>query len=971
MKRFSLEISFWSFCTETLKALQRDDLSAALTAWDKANDCVPDDASESLLQGRREILRRYYELIMHRQSGQKPVGAALFRDKAANVRLSLVTSVFNRLWQLKHTLPKNLETARNFPNVEIVLIDFGGADSDDISAMIDRDFSYDLLSGRLKYYRAIDPWKQFHMATAKNVAHRLACHEFLFSIDADNYVTPDDLNLVLRHFALYPDGIFHQTIGCAPLSHRQWDRYKLFPSPQDYHDNEVTWDGSCGRIGVSKKRFEMVNGYNENFVGMGMDDIDFLIRSIRTGSSYHHSQISRPSDRVFIDNGSAAKGHQHENNGSNWECMDASLANGVLLPFYITDSPLERFALYRPRAVLASANSKVTLFSSVFRASPYIRRFSTDLHDVLRGTPDVVIWLLDVVGSHSSEVSTALRELAQHERVYYFPVHQDPGLYALWNIAASNIRSTYLGNLNVDDLRGRDWLRTCLSMLDSGLADLASPVTVPFEDADVISYATALAALRHDGAHESRWFETRVILEGEPIAANPKHVPLEDGKYDHRDLFQVLPNGELASYCIPNASPVWRRELHERVGYFDEARFGCFADLALWLAAGAAGMRLRQVDYPALFFISQDQAHRRQVRDDSKLWSLALQRGSEPLRAWAGRRCFDLSRTGGSYGAHHFLGWNWVRDQVAAHFVSVPGNVLLDFFVERSFFWNPNPAEKGNFQFNRDWVGFVHTTPHESKVYENKGQNLVCLLEDLGFQRSLPRCRGLVVLSESNRVYLIEYLKKLGWSIPVFRTFHPNIPIDLSYADSVGSKERKSLEDKVFHIGWHLRSFAAFARLKVDKHRKVLLVPKKISTEYFIREVVNKDLALAGLKPIEEYVDHFYTASNEEYQKILRWGVIFNQYLEPAGSNLISECINAEASLMINRHSAFEEYLGQDYPLFFDDEVSADELMTRLDRPGYRKEVQQYMNKRQSMYSVEQFCRELTEIGTRVYEQYL
>lgn len=963
--------NFWNICGDLLIAIRTGANNNAQTLLAEAEASL---AEVSLTEGnasKKSILNNYRSLLLLRTSRpyyktHSEIESAIRRS--SHIKLSLVTSVFNRLWQLKDTLPKNLEAIRNFPDVEIVLVDFGGTDSDDIVTMIERDFSYDLLSGRLKYYRAIDPWKKFHMATAKNVAHRLASHEYLFSIDADNYVSPEDLDLVLQHFSLHPDGIFHQTTGCAPLSHRQWDHYQLFPSPQDYHDGEVIWDGSCGRIGISKKRFETVNGYNENFIGMGMDDIDFLIRSIRTGASYHHNQLNRPSNQVFIDNGSAAKEHQHENNGSNWERMDTALANGVLLPFYVTDSPLERFARYWPRAVVASGSAKVTLFSSVFRATPHIRRFTNDLHDVLKGTPDVVIWLLDVVGSHPSEVSSALRELSQDERVFYLPVHKDPGLYALWNIAASNIRSAYLGNLNIDDLRGCDWLPACLSMLDSGLADLASPVTVPFEDPEVISHTLALAALRRDGAHESCWFESRVILEGGPILATPKHVPLEDGKYDHRDLFQVLPNGELASYCIPNASPVWRRELHERVGYFDEDRFGCFADLALWISASAAGMRLRQVNYPALFFISQDQAHRRQVRDDSQLWALALQRGSEPLRGWAGRRCFDLSRIGGSYGDHHFLGWNWVRDQVTDHFVSIPGNLLLDFFVERNFFWNLNKDEK-DFYHTQDWLGFVHTTPHSSQVYNNKSQNLLSLLEEPGFIKSLPHCRGLVVLSESNRSFLNNYMRTQGLDIPVFRLFHPNIPLDLSLADDVDKNERERLSKTLFHVGWHLRSFSSFAHLDVDRSRKVLLVPKNIARDYFINQVVNKDLAEAGLNQIDDYVEHIYTASQDEYQRILRWGTVFNHYLEPSGSNLISECISAGTALVINRHSAFEEYFGKDYPLFYDTPDQANKLLMELERTDLREHVRLHLDKLQKNYSVSRFCRELENIGRYLYVQ--
>ena len=961
---------FWSICSDILHAVLNEDFTNARVLLAKANAQISDAKSDSVQQARKKLVDHYNNLIKKEiiKNNTKTTEFSCILDNEKH--LSLVTSVFNRQWQLKKTLSHNLNTIRGHNNIEIVLVDFGGSDSAEISRMIEEEHCFDLISGCLKYWRISEPWKKFHMATAKNVAHRLSSGNFLMSVDADNYIDKNDLSTILDHFDQFPDAIFHQTIGPAPLSHIQWEKYKLFSSSDEYHNNDLIWDGSCGRIGISRTRFESVNGYNENFIGMGMDDIDFIIRSIRSGAEYRHANIKRTAESVFVDNGSASKEHQHENNDSNWKFMDISIMNGVLHPFYKTDSPLNLFSKYDSEAVVESKKSRITLFSSVFRAGDYIKRFENDLSEIIASTPDVIIWLLDIIGSHPIEVSEKLRSLSCHDRVFYFPVNKDPGLYELWNTAIRSIHSKYVGNLNIDDLRGSDWLPACLSLLDANLADLASPVTIPFSDPAVISYQVALSELRLDNKSEQRWFETRVTIDGASINSKPSHSRIIDGKYDHRDLFQVLPDGELSSYCIPNASPVWRRSLHERAGYFNELQYGCFADLALWINASANGLRLRQTEHPALFFISPEQAHRRQEKDDQLLWALALVKGSEPLKAWAGRRCFDLSRMGGSYGDHHFLGWNWVRDQVTNHFVDKPGNLLLDFFVERNFFWNPNPKEK-NFQFDRKWLGFVHTTPHQNETYDHKAQNLVCLLDEPGFQFSLPTCRGLIVLSEENRIYLSNHLDRQKWNIPVFKLFHPNIPINLSSADAVSSEEQSKLKGMIFHVGWHLRSFVAFAKLGVEKKKKTLLVPKKLTKEYFLKEVVNKDLSLAGLGPIENYVEHIYTASQEDYQKILRWGVIFNHYNQPSGSNLISECISSGAALMINRHPAFEEYLGHDYPLFFNSWQEADELSKYLLGDEFRANVRNHMKKREKLFSIERFIRELENIGTHVYQKYI
>jgi hypothetical protein len=920
-----------------------------------------------LEHNRRKLLERYYAMLARKSNDH--LGAKADNNHhvvAAVPEISFVTTVFNRLWQLQLTLRGNLETIRAESDVDLVLVDFGGEDSADIGAMLEAEFVADLLSGKLKYYVANVPWTRFHMATAKNVAHRLSTGRFIFSLDADNHLLHDDLSLIRGHVAARPEDLLHQTTGPAPMAYRMWAKYELFEDESRLHDINPTWDGSCGRIGISRKAFERVNGYNENFVGMGMDDIDFMVRIMKTGSRYCHERIQRAADQVFVDNGTADASHEHDGNRKNWQVMDESVSARRYVPVYKTDSPPSRFSRYVARMVRMSAQARVTLFSSLFRIEPYLERFLNDLRGIL-GTQGVCIWLLDVRGSHPQEVSDALKAAADGERVFYVPVRHDPGLYALWNVAITQIKSPFIGNLNADDLRGSGWLRACLEPLEAGLAEVASPVTVPFGDGQAVDHGEALQQLRAGGKLEQRWFDCRCTVRGTFPQESIHHEPLQDGIYSQEDFFQILADGNLASYCIPNASAVWKRSLHDVVGMFDEGRYGAFADLALWCEAGGRGMRFRQVDYPALFFVSESQAHRRQARHEERLVQLATRFSAPSLRSWLGRRQFDLSRAGGTFGDHHFKGWNWVRDEVLDHFQHTKQRILLDMFVERTFFWNPNPEER-NFRFERPWAAFVHTTPHNNAAYDLKGQNLNALLAEPAFLESLPLCKGLIALSRQNQSYLRQRLLDIGFDIPVYRLFHPNIPMDtprLPCSIDLGT----AAEPLVFHVGWHLRSFSAFANLDVDRSRKVLLIPKNIPKDHFVQEVVNKELRLNGMGPMETYFGNAFTASQDDYAHILRNALVFNHYVEPAGSNLISECISAGTRLLINRHPAFEEYLGADYPLFYESGSEADLKARQAITRGTAAQVTTHLEDVRNRWSIGAFCRELERIGQDIYRR--
>ncbi|MFD3317014.1 glycosyltransferase [Alteromonas macleodii] len=935
--------NFWELMSKVRNYFSKLDYIAA-------SDVIEEiESSQSLEEeGRIELVNKTKALIerniLRLNSEQVTSGQGIV--------YSFVTSVFNRFWQLKQTLPTNLETLRNFENAELVVVDFGGEDSSDIQNFIDKNFSFDLLTGKLKYFRIKKAWAKFHMASAKNAAARLSIGEYIISLDADNFVNKSDVEHIINAL----DGessIVHQTTGPAPMLHKDWEKYQLFQQ-NTYHNENLTWDGSCGRIASSRSIFEKINGYNENFIGMGMDDIDFLIRSVKSGGQYKHISLSRNVDTIFIDNGSAATEHEHSDNRSNWELMEKALARSEIKASYETQVPTSKFSRYIPEAIRRTGSVDVTLFSSIFRADEYVTRFENDISDILSGSTSPVIILMDVVGSHDEKTSRRLATLAdKHPSVYYLPVFKDPGLYDCWNVAIRNIRSKYIANLNVDDIRGRQWLDTCVRALESDICDVVSPVTVPFSDSKINSYDDFLAR-KLNGEHFEKWFDVKVSYNYFENVVN--YEKLNAGYYDHSNMFQTNSDKVLRSYCIPNASSVWRRKIHEDVGYFEEEKYGAYTDLALWMNASFTGSIFKQVNYSALFFISESQAHARQESNYNTLLELADKYGDAEYKLLALSNKFDLSLNEGSYGDHHLLGWNWVRDNVNQMLTHNEHGVYLDLFIERTFFWNKDDPDR-TFVFRKPWVAFVHTTPHKSNSYDLEAQNLDALLAEPRFIESLKHCRGLIVLSQENASYLRLALKKLGYpKVKVLTTFHPNIPI-------TSSTEERALSGKVYHIGWHLRSFSDFVKLDIPKENKVLLIPGNLDRDYFINDVVNKELSENNLGTIDDYVSEMYTADNDEYQDILKNQVVFNSYIQPAGSNLISECISAGACLVINRHTGFEGYLGADYPLFYDDLLQARENIKRIvNEPTQRNSVIRHLKERDDRLSISSFKGELVRI---------
>ncbi len=58
--------------------------------------------------------------------------------------------------------------------------------------------------------------------------------------------------------------------------------------------------------------------------------------------------------------------------------------------------------------------------------------------------------------------------------------------------------------------------------------------------------------------------------------------------------------------------------------------------------------------------------------------------------------------------------------------------------------------------------------------------------------------------------------------------------------------------------------------------------------------------------------------SNEEYDQLLATSVVFLHLVDASAVNTVIECIVRNTPIVANRHPALEEYLGSDYPLFYE-----------------------------------------------------
>ena len=174
------------------------------------------------------------------------------------LKISLATTCMGRLEHIQQTLIRNIVGNLDYPGVEFVLLDYNSKDG--LEMWVRKFCRMWIDTGKLVYYRTTEP-THFHMAHAKNMAGLLSSGEVIVNVDADNFVG---------------DGFAKQVSDIYTANMNAFCRCSRRHSDQ----------GSGGRIAMSKKAFIDMGGYNEGFIGWGLEDADLRQRSRKFNLNY-------------------------------------------------------------------------------------------------------------------------------------------------------------------------------------------------------------------------------------------------------------------------------------------------------------------------------------------------------------------------------------------------------------------------------------------------------------------------------------------------------------------------------------------------------------------------------------------------------------------------------------------------------------------------------------------------------------
>jgi len=270
---------------------------------------------------------------------------------------------------------------------------------------------------------------------------------------------------------------------------------------------------------------------------------------------------------------------------------------------------------------------------------------------------------------------------------------------------------------------------------------------------------------------------------------------------------------------------------------------------------------------------------------------------------------FNLQPVGRS---HHRSGWPYAWRSL--QLIHSKDGLLFDDFVERSFTYRRLLRP-----YLKPWASVWHNPPR-MPFWFDANQDPRAVMDSPLFQRSRPHLKVAFALSE----YLASWLRT-RLDCPVYSLLHPTEMVANNWSPEafMSNPERKAVQ-----VGWWLRNTRAIYQLPVvpgwtKMNLKLpdswVVAAEARVAEYWKQMDTRKDVGQVLEVP---------RLPNEEYDKLLAENVVFLELFDASANNAVVECLARDTPIIVNRHPAVEEYLGKDYPGFYDQWEQAPSLFT-------------------------------------------
>ena len=567
-----------------------------------------------------------------------------------------------------------------------------------------------------------------------------------------------------------------------------------------------------------------------------------------------------------------------------------------------------------------SINDSCTLVTAMYKSDQFIQGFYDNITALDGYESYVHVILFSQLSKLEKDILISWN--SKHRNLILGWFKKDPGLYECWNIGIRLAPTEYVSNANVDDLRNP-------AHVDKLLECLCSRPNIAFAASSIIAFDKYTSRVED--------------IDG----SNPWYVD-ESGKFgmerlakiekDEHGKWMLIPNN------IPHCMPLWRKSLHEKFGFFNENRYGTFADWAFWLKVTKGGENGFLDPAPLGYYYINLSSHNR--RGD-KLNQFHHEVEIEFLDALLHRKnqsidsLLTLPKVNTQHLSHsnelprklHLTGLNQEFGQHRNSFNLLIESLLplhddkskIEFipFIERYFVWGDSDGEAASINprpLHKPWIGILHVPFDTPRWFECSVSPETIFMTNL-WKSSLSFCKGIICLTE-------DLQKDLYCWYPNLATIAVKFPTDLN-VKKFNWKTYKA-NPRLLQAGDWLRRLQFIYEINAPSHEKIMLM--KQNTALFLQREVE---AIGDYRNDSVKVIDFI--SNDEYDGLLSSSIVLLWLYGTSANNIIIECIARSTPLLVNPLPGVVEYLGSNYPLYINSLDDAASILLDKDkiREGY------------------------------------
>lgn len=263
----------------------------------------------------------------------------------------------------------------------------------------------------------------------------------------------------------------------------------------------------------------------------------------------------------------------------------------------------------------------------------------------------------------------------------------------------------------------------------------------------------------------------------------------------------------------------------------------------------------------------------------------------------------------------HRGGWKSVINYGLQSQVLTNSNVYNGYYLidccEKYFLWD-------NLTMNQPWIGIIHITPYPPK-YMDKILHINSLFSCDNFKKSLPLCNGLIVLSK----YQLDWIQHfITYKLPrIIMLYHPTEILSKLFDLNQFTSTTDSFN--IVLLGQQLRRITDLLDIESP------IINKKIWLSGIINEHKRIDFLqslITGLEmnpmtliDFKNNIDTPYLTNYAEYDDLIQSSILVMPLFDAAANNSILECIISNTPIFVTRCYGTVEYLGSEYPMFFND----------------------------------------------------